>query len=904
MAGTTSNKIVMNSSGLVARSFLDSGPTENGLVQSSDGTSLDQFAIIAGLLDAYEVTGSALALERALQGGRVLPQVLFRNIPVSSGANNLMPHWLYNVKYPHDGIAMDRPYESYPSIHSLAPNESRMEMRAYGPAFRALTLLNTHSDVGYFMDLRTSMKGNVQSVIAGQQFQPRWVKLDLNTGGKDQDGGSPIWSYTPYNLDAAEMNTVLSKMEIMRNAWTARFNETGPFSSMYSAVTNTGTWDTWYDYDRSGYAQYYALSETARSARLSVLAANLAENFITWLATDQNWLPNSPSFNDKITAMINRASLLEYDNQSQIDADLAGISVPRMTPPDQFRADGAFHTEYGSGYMAAPILLSAVILDLYQRPNGDSTGPMNITIEATIHKCIANLETTWITSGDFKGTFAGTSVDVSAYAHGLAMSAIAETKKWAQRANINRPSIVALCNTWLKGMVQWVYINTRRPTSPWGERLWPFEIDWAAGMTEVFEFSTNVIESRTGREQRISNRRNFRRRLSYNHTFLTNQESSDYQAILMSRQNNPALVPQWHLAMVIAAAAPSDSNTFTLASAPTPDIVSGIAVLLVSGGKQQLSFIQIVEGNVITLEDNSNFPVMSGALLVPGVNAIIDQNLSSTRPSASYTQALAGFRVLPQEDWRELSDRPQPGNWIAFIADAGHLWATYINRAAALDVRYPLYWPDPGRFDFPIPTFTVGTETRELIDRRPNWSTALALEDAWNYDIVSYDAGPITPMGGAVQGTRVVKATWTFFSQEDRRDFESLLKRLNGRRTAVWIPSWTRDFEMVQDMGAANIVAVRTNQFINEGLFSRSNVGLCLEAKSGGLLCARVSSVSINGDVTTLILDRDLPFPLRVDELAKASALYRVRQASDETEILYHTRDVAECSISFVTVQE
>lgn len=901
MATVNDNKIIMNSSGLVARSYNTTDTLEDGLLTPSDGTSLDQFTLILGLLDAYEANGDQRAMVRAEQALSAIMPILLRGVPVTPTANNLLPHWLFNVKYEHDGIEVDQLFERYGGLRPLNTGEITAELRIMLAAPRALSKYASMTGKTVFEDIRQAIVQNVRAYASSLGIMPRWLTMDTSNGSMTHRGGAPVWAQLGSSFDSGMMELLATRLATMQSTWQSSLGELGPFTPMYNNVAGTGSWDVVYNYDRLGHGQYFALNDLSISLGASTTARNIVTEYLDWLATDANWLPNSPSFNDKITAMINRASLNTFDSTEDVQSTLDAITLPVLGPPDVFRSTGSAHVTDDPCF-AAIIMHTAVRYDTYQRPTG--SGDMYLSAENVVHKAMAILEATFRSDGIMAGTFSQSpeGEDWYAFKQGSIMSALSSTIQWSSRNN--RTSIESRCRTWLSAMVRWVDANTRHTLSPWGARPWPFEIDWKSGMTESIEFSTNVITSRSGREQRISRRRGFRRRLSYNYTMLTSQESSNFQSILQARQNSPALVPQWHLIMLAGVFSEAGNDVVQLAEEPDDFVQAGIPIIVSQGELQQATFVREVNGLTITLEDGLDFALFPGGRLAPAVNAIIDASTSSTKLSASYMQAVVGFQILPQEDYRTLADRPQPGNWISFITDAGFRWAGYINRASAMDVLLPLYWPDPGRFDFPIPTFTVGTEVRELIDRRPNWASAVSVDDVWNYDLISYDAGPITPMGGETFGRRTVKATWTFFTKQDRKDFESLLKRLRGMQVAAWIPSWTRDFELKADMTQGDRLVVQNNSFVDEGVLDAPFVGICIMTKGGGMLCARVSATVVNGGLATLTLDRDIGFLIKMDDVAKICALYRVRQASDTAEIQYHTQTVAECAISFVTVND
>ena len=65
-----------------------------------------------------------------------------------------------------------------------------------------------------------------------------------------------------------------------------------------------------------------------------------------------------------------------------------------------------------------------------------------------------------------------------------------------------------------------------------------------------------------------------------------------------------------------------------------------------------------------------------------------------------------------------------------------------------------------------------------------------------------------------------------------------------------------------------------------------------------------MTSWSAGGVETVLTLDRDIPIDVALNDVAKVSLLWRVRQAADKAELTWVTDEVAEVQMSFITVQE
>ena len=131
-----------------------------------------------------------------------------------------------------------------------------------------------------------------------------------------------------------------------------------------------------------------------------------------------------------------------------------------------------------------------------------------------------------------------------------------------------------------------------------------------------------------------------------------------------------------------------------------------------------------------------------------------------------------------------------------------------------------------------------------------------------------------------------------------------LIQRLRGMQYAAWLPSWNADFILTRPVTAGNQIYVQHNAILDEGLLNLSTVGICINTRWNGLICARVTSWSAGGVETVLTLDRDIPIDVALNDVAKVSLLWRVRQAADKAELTWVTDEVAEVQMSFITVQE
>lgn len=691
----------------------------------------------------------------------------------------------------------------------------------------------------------------------------------------------------------------------------------GPFAPVFifdrdDAVqygpANTFGWEGPDPNTRWGGYQYRPLPELVETAiglaptdPLRTSAIKSASDFLNWLAADWPWLPMwapwsnrfaeaversiaqgwhrmpvVPIVGDAYAAAINKASAHGYLPTDTEVPMLPAFNAykypyypvldfpkrPPLGPPTDF-PKGAPEINYPEPHMAALILRATLMLDGLLRPNGNSTGVMKVENRALVHKCMAMLDALWQTEGVMAGTFSHNPAEHEWYGfwHGEILDTLALTVEWAERSNVARPSIAAKAREWIGGLLAWAKTNTELSVSPYGSFPWRYRHNWSRAVTESFEFSTEIYESFSGREQRASMRIEPRRSISLWHT-LDGQEARSYEAVLRARQKSPMLVPQWHLAFRTIEPAPAGQDFLLLDDAVLAGLRWGGSIAIANGATSYLVTVRSTDGNRLNLADALTSPVEINTAVMAVYNGLVDQDVSSSRHTGTVLEALATFRILPQEDLRKLP----------VIAPA---------------MRFP-----------------VGADNREIILRRPNWSSNPSISHNWQYNVSDYVNGPIVPINGRDQGSRQMQATFTLRNREEINDHLGMVARLHGRRYAAWIPSWNDDFELTRSVtsGTLNRLYVKPNAYLDLDTLSDKAVGIFVRLYDGRQFAARVPSVVLGSTECTLILDRSFPAAFTMASVAMVSLLYRVRQVSDTSAIDWITDSVAQATVSFVSV--
>lgn len=735
---------------------------------------------------------------------------------------------------------------------------------------------------------------------------------------------SPAMWVTIGNLPAASTN--IQFLADAQQQWRAQTGQStlGPFAPVFIfdrpdavqyGAPNTFTWEGPDPNTKWGGYQYRPLPELTEAAMnlpagpARDMAIGVAQNFIRWLAQDWAWLPGWAPWVDAFSHMIEHVAAVKIPNYSLAHVDdwtmlvnkTAAAEVtkadaqrpvlrasnryasPRYTPPLPFPDRPALGppTDYPKGpaeinypepHMAALILRSVIEMDMLFRPQGDQTGPMQIEHRAVISKCMGLLDALWIEDGIMGGTFSPNEPAHEWYGfwHGEILDSLALAYSWGLSPNINRPSISRQAKIWIDGMLRWSKAAVMPDEVGYQVVPWSYTPNWRTGVEETFEFSTQIFEAFNGREQRISRRISPRRRLAMRHT-LTGNEARGSEALLRARQNLPLTVPQWHLAVSVMEDAPGGQNYVVVDSSNLAGFRWNRPIMLSrDNGPAVMAEVSYTDGNRIGFTNGLSAPLRIGDKVMPAASSLIDQSTSAVRHTGTVLETLVNFLALPQDDPYALPTlQPLEENLFSTVSD--------------------------GKVDL-----------REVIAFRPNWVKEPTVTNDWTFNTSeSFIAGPVVPINGRDQGTRTVQALWHLKSGVEIENFKGLVKRLQGRRFAAWLPSWTDDLELTRNISAGSLLYVRHSPLIDLGTLLDPAVAVHVRLRSGLGLQARVTAVNeVSANEYVLTIDRPFPSVASLAEIEMVSLMYRVRQVSDTITLRYLTDSVAEVTAAFVSVYD
>lgn len=928
MAGLTDNDALVSSDGLVAHSLTDSTTDASG-INPAAGTSSEQFRMVTGLLRASRIVPRPAAVQLANRILTAAISYLYRG--QSSETGPFIPHYLVGVRHNFtlgngDVVQPGDAYRIAPTAEIEPSTDTDSENSAFRDAYEAFSIGSDVMGENAWTKGRDATERQIKGSIrySGLWYTPGAVPVITQFTPNDNGWRPPAYVGRQIGAqwasfgDAEATDNTMFMMNDAQDAWTAQtgkidglfmpvFYFDSPGSTVYGPA-NTFGWNGPFN-SQSMYEQLSAMRDAVRIATQAgetgrkAYATAIATRALRWFANDRNWIPSNPGIANAWSAAIRKAAVLGYQEGDT-------ITLPKLwfTVPNRLNTDGSFPTPVYEPGLLAVALQAAIAVDKLQRPN-NAAGGLSTEVARVVEKCVQMFDFTYVTSGVMAGTFSPDPANLKWQGrwHAELLNAMVDLYNWCGQSNNNYTATREKARGWITGLLDSAEGLSADQSGGfiYGRSMWPLQPNWKDGMTESFEFSTQIITAASGKEQRLSRRTKPRRAISMRHTLTTADEAAQYQAIIRKRQWRPMLVPQWHMASRTLVAGKVGDTSLTLDKEPPATWGAVKALYLISGDDQQLLNVLRVSGSTVMLRDSLTFPVPRGSDIMPVQYGLLNNDLSSSRAISTTIEAQVGFTILPQTDSFTVPAISSYNDLISFIAEQGHRWAKYIRRAAALDPAvWPTWPPMPSNYTTRM-TFELNGDTRMVITRKPNWVSAVTVADTWQYDLIDYYNSAVTPGYAENAGRRTFQAQWTAFTYDEVIDILAVFYALRGAQVACWVPSWSHDLTVAADMPAPNQLRVEQNAVIDEAiLLDDPSIALMVETFDGRMYCAAATSVTTSAGVSTITLDREFFSALKKTDIMRISLMYRVRQASDSVELTWHARGIAELQTAFITVQE
>lgn len=390
-------------------------------------------------------------------------------------------------------------------------------------------------------------------------------------------------------------------------------------------------------------------------------------------------------------------------------------------------------------------------------------------------------------------------------------------------------------------------------------RLWDFMPSWKEGFEVTLEYRSDIITSRSGREQRRALRQLPRKSISFT-TMAHDERFRRFVRHMSVWQQRSTVMPE-----------------FSRSVHTTAPLTSG-------------------QGSIAV--DETPFWLRAGALV-----AIMTREMSILRTISGVVGNLVSFTSAISGEW--------PAGTRIFCAHGGRLspslqGSQVTNRTLMVNASFDV---DPGSEDWPEPPAPdVTYRGREVMLKRPNWSSPLNPEFQATIEQVDYGVGRTATFTPVLFNDRVHKAEYLGIDREDVEDYVNFFRRQYGQVGEFFMPTFTEDLSMMKpspEGGATmRIAGTGTADDYREGLVYRD---LIIFLSDGTYLIRRIHDIYAVDDVvgkdTIIQVTENFPVDLNPSTVRQICWLPLWRLISDGLTITFVSDEAAQLSMNMKTLE-
>lgn len=396
--------------------------------------------------------------------------------------------------------------------------------------------------------------------------------------------------------------------------------------------------------------------------------------------------------------------------------------------------------------------------------------------------------------------------------------------------------------------------------------VWPFEPNWESSVGETLAWSTDVLTSPTGAEQRRSLRYFPRRSLKFS-VAVEGAERALFDNLLMAHASRDWYLPIWYDVTITDAA----STTTVLPCPPSTSIAVGTPIF--------------VRGETVY-----DYQISEVTSITP-TSITLSPPLARTVPAGTIVHPMTVGRLIEQPALSAVSDSIE-------VAEPQFLMVE-----PPVDVVFEdEVMPD---YDTPKPNAGLLESYRgfNVLTRESDWTDAVERTQQRLYESFEVEVGTSLRVDTANRPFPTQRHKWVLDGVDDHATFYALMQALRGRAVPVWMPTWMYDMRLDSDYiaGSPTIVVGRCGYTMAGGPRPERE-DIMIEMVSGERHYRRILD-SANGASgrETLLLDEPLPSNVAPHDVLRICfmSLMRLDQDSIEIDHLTDLEGVSEVQVTF-----
>lgn len=382
------------------------------------------------------------------------------------------------------------------------------------------------------------------------------------------------------------------------------------------------------------------------------------------------------------------------------------------------------------------------------------------------------------------------------------------------------------------------------------ERVWPFPVNWTASFKCNYEAKTEIIESRSRKEQRMADRATPRKSFEFE-ALTTFGDRRRLQRLLVKWLNREVVMAESPRYVYAVAGISDSADTFVVSGVPDW-LIANRYLVFNDGDSWGYGQVLSVAGSTVTL--------------------VADTDQAWSNETRVYCGVVGFLRDLK----------------VGELTDA--VWAV----TGSLDGK-PGEQPDESTGD----AFEIFND-REVCLLTPNWQQAPTSDFDYPRDYLDYGTGRTASFFPVDFLTRVRKGDFLAASPAAAEIIRQFFYRMLGRQDEFYMPTGSDDLPVVS-VAAGSLTTAGTEvqeDYAGDTVYA----ALCVFMADGSRVYRQVTGIAAVGGNSVVAITPN--WAISADDIRFVSWLPVWRLASDNLTIEWLSDSVANASLSFQTLED
>lgn len=384
---------------------------------------------------------------------------------------------------------------------------------------------------------------------------------------------------------------------------------------------------------------------------------------------------------------------------------------------------------------------------------------------------------------------------------------------------------------------------------------WSFPPNWQSSVEMTYAFRTEIMTSRSKREQRRALRQKPRRSMRF--SAVANETSfRAFVREMVSWQHKFFWMPEWTRFVRTTVQAFPGGTVVSLDEIPSW-VEEDRAIVFVFEDGASAYTVASISGNQVTLDSQIEAVIPSGAKVYPALPGHVPDQVSTRQPLARTSRIIVDFEVAP-------------------------------------GLAYDIAALSPG-------TMFDGLE---VFDWRPNWAQQPTVSFESYLEKVDYGFGRASYFTPVDFNTRLNQLTFLSQTRDRMDEILAFFCRMRGQQGEFYAPTFTHDIEVFEDIDELeSTLVVEGEDFADAYTDDPVNCAICIRLDDGVQVRRKVTSIEVVGGNSVMTVNAPWDFDIPLSRILMVSWMPRWRFASDEMTVEWITDEVAQTVFNMRSIE-